>query len=43
MMNEKMTSSTQLLLPLIPVAGWLVLTVLLIATTVLAPVWVSIG
>jgi hypothetical protein len=43
MNTNKMTTSTELLLPLVPVAGWFIVTVLLLATTVLAPMWVSIG
>jgi hypothetical protein len=36
-------TTRQLLLPIIPFAGWAILTLLFVATTLLAPVWISAG
>jgi hypothetical protein len=40
---EANMTTKQLLIPVIPFAIWFALTVILVATTLLAPMWISIG
>ncbi len=37
------TTTKELLIPIIPFAGWFIITLLFVATTMLAPVWISAG